>query len=329
MKRREFITLIGGAAAAWPMAARSQQAARVWRIGFVGGGPRPPALGSSVYASFLRGMQEIGYTEGKDFLVEWRFAEGRFQLFPDLLAELVRAKVDVIVLGTSAAVTAAQRTTSTVPIVMASSIDPVGRGYIASLAYPGGNVTGLASSQEQTAPKQLELLSKAAPNRLRIGYLVNPSNPDHASLMKYAQQAAQQAGLAIIPVELQKPEEVSMAFSKLISAQAGAAIVPGDAFFFSQRQQLAELALIYRLPTMFAHREYAEAGGLMSYGENLADFYRRAAFYVDKIFKGAKPADLPVQQPTRFFLTMNRKTAEALDLTIPLELLIFADEIIE
>jgi putative ABC transport system substrate-binding protein len=329
MRRREVITLLGGAAAAWPLAARAQQVRKVWRIGFLAGAMRPTQLGSSVYAGFLRGMRELGYVEGQDFVMEWRFAEGRFELFPELAAEFVQLNADVIVLGSTNAVPAAQRATATIPIVMGNCIDPVGSGFIASLARPGGNITGLATSSDDTTPKQLELLLRAAPKVTRVGILVNPETPVHLAILKIAQASTESAGRALVPVEIRNPDDVANAFAMLANERAGALMVPGNAVFFAQRQRIAEFALRNQLPTMFAQREYVEVGGLMSYGESIADFYRRATFYVDKIFKGAKPADLPVQQPTRFFLTINRKTAEAFGLTIPLELLVLADEMIE
>jgi putative tryptophan/tyrosine transport system substrate-binding protein len=329
MKRREFITLLGGAAAAWPLAARAQQPGRVWRIGFLAGGSRPIGLESTSYGAFSRGMRELGYVEGKDFIIEWRFAEGRYDLFPELAAELVRLNVDVIVLGTPAAIRPVQETTSTIPIVMATSTDPVGSGYVASLAQPGGNTTGLASSQDDFAPKQLQLLTMLVPNITRVGFLLNPNNPFHGRLLKIAQQAAEKAGLLVLPAEIRRPEDIARAFAMLTNEGVGGVLLTGDGLFFSQRQRIAEIALETRLPAIFAQREYVEAGGLMSYGESLADLYRRAAFYVAKILKGAKPADLPIQQPTKFFIVINRKTADALALTIPLQLLVLADEVIE
>jgi putative ABC transport system substrate-binding protein len=275
-------------------------------------------LGSSVYAGFLRGMRELGYVEGRDFVMEWRFAEGRFELFSELATELVGLNVDVIVLGSTNAVVAAQRATATVPVVMGSSVDPVGSGYVASLARPGRNITGLATSSDDTTPKQLELLLTAAPKVTRVGIAVNPETPIHLAILKIAQASTETTGRTLVPVEMRNPDDVANAFAQLANERAGALMVPANAFFFAQRQKIAEFALRNRLPTMFAQREYVETGGLMSYGESIADFYRRATFYVDKIFKGAKPADLPVQQPTRFFLTINRKTADALGVTIPL-----------
>jgi putative tryptophan/tyrosine transport system substrate-binding protein len=235
----------------------------------------------------------------------------------------------VLVLGSSNAVVAAQRATATIPVVMANSVDPVGSGYIASLARPGGNITGLASSSDDSTPKQLELLLRAAPKTGRVGIAVNPETPAHLAILNIAQASVQSAGRALVPVEMRNPDEIANAFATLATERAEALMIPSNAFFFSQRQRITGFALRNRLPTMFVQREYVEAGGLMSYGESIADFLRHSAFYVDKIIKGAKPADLPVQQPTRFFLTINRKTAEALGLSLPLDLLLLADEIIE
>jgi ABC-type uncharacterized transport system substrate-binding protein len=329
MRRREFITLLGSAAAAWPLAGRAQQAPKVWRIGFLAGASRPVQLESSIYEGFLRGMRELGYVVGRDFVMEWRFGEGRVELYPDLAAQLVRSNVDVIVLGGTSVVPVAQRATATIPIVMGSSIDPVGSGYVASLARPGGNITGLANSTDDTTPKQLELLLTAAPKVTHVGIAVNPDSPVHLEILKIAQASAESRGCVLVPVEMRNPDDVAVAFTVLANERAGALMVPSNALFFSQRQRIAEFALRNRLPAIFGTRDYVETGGLMSYGESLTDSYRRAAFYVDKIFKGAKPADLPVQQPARFFLTINRKTAEVIGLNIPLELLVQADEIIE
>jgi putative ABC transport system substrate-binding protein len=328
MNRREFIALIGGTAAAWPLAARAQQRAKVWRVGFLAGASRPAVLATSIYGGFLRGMREIGLVEGKDFSMEWRFAEGRFELLPELAAELVRQNVDVIVLGTGAAVPAARDATKTIPIVMASAIDPVGRGFVASLAHPGGNITGLASSLQDTYPKQVALLTMALPELTRIGAAVHPDSGS-VLVLDAARAAAEKAGRELVPVKIRSPDEVASAFATLADQHVGAIMVITSAFFISQRERIAEIARRLRMPTIFAEREYMEAGGLMSYGESISDFYRRAAFYVDKIFKGAKPSELPVQQPTRFFLAINRKTADAIGFTIPLQLLVAADEVIE
>src|SRR4051812_11975993 len=329
MRRRDFIKTIAGSAAVWPLATHAQQSIKIWRIGFLAGGARPVSLESSVYSGFLRGMREVGYVQGRDFTIEWRFAEGRIELLPDLAAELVRLNVDVIVLGTSAAVNPTKRATTTIPIVMGSSSDPVANGYVLSLGRPGGNVTGLASSEQDTVSKRLELLAMVVPNLARVGFPMNPEDFRHVSGLESAQAVAQRAGIVLVPVKMRNFEEVLNGFAALGSERVGALMFPANAFFFSQRQRIAELALKARLPTMFVQREYVEAGGLMNYGEGLADFYRRAAFYVDKIFKGAKPADLPVEQPTRFFLVVNRKTADTIGFSLPLQVLVQADEVIE
>jgi len=328
MRRRDFIKVVAASASFWPLAAHPQQGAKVWRVGFLAGASRPAVLATSLYGGFLQGMREIGLVEGKDFAVEWRFAEGRFELFPDLVAELVRQNVDVIVLGTGLAVPAAKRATKTIPIVMASAIDPVGRGFVASLAHPGGNITGLASSLQDTAPKQVELLMTALPNLTRIGAAVHPDSGS-VLVLDASRAAAERAGRELVPVEIRSPDEVASAFAMLADQHVGAIMVISSAFFISQRERIAEIARKLRMPTIFAEREYTVAGGLMSYGENISDFYRRAAFYVDKIFKGAKPAELPVQQPTRFFLAINRQTADVIGFSIPLQLLVAADEVIE
>ena len=329
MKRREFITLLGGAAA-WPLAARAQQPGTFRRIGFLYGSIPLTQLGSEdLSRAFIQGMLELGYLEGKDFVVEWRSAAGQYERLADLAAELARLKVDVIVTGSAAAVRPAQQATTTIPIVMAYSTDPVGNGFVASLARPGGNTTGLAGSSDNSAPKQIELLTTVMPRLSRVAILTNPHNPNSAAVIKSAQSAAEKVGLVVVPVEARSLEEIEDAFAAIAKQSIAAVVVGLDAAFFVHRQQLAQLALDNRLASMFPVRDYAAAGGLMSYGESLQDFYHRAASFVDKIFKGAKPSDLPIEQPTRFKLVINRKTADALGLTIPPQLYIFADEVIE
>ena len=325
--RRELLAALGSAAAAWPLAARAQQPARTWRIGFLSAVSRSAA--SSSYAAFVRGMRELGYVEGKDFVIEWRSVEGKYERFPEIAEELVRLKVDVFVTGVTAALPALQRATTTIPIVMAYSTDPVGNGLVASLVHPGGNITGLAGSSDDSSPKQLELLTTIVPNVSRIGLLGNPGTETYSSVLSNAQDAAQKVGLSLVPIEARNQREIEDAFTEFAKERVPAVMVAVDAVFFGQRWRIAELALANRLATMFALREYAEAGGLMSYGENVADFFRRAASFVDKIFKGANPGDLPVEQPTKFNLVINRKTADALGVTIPPQLYIFADEVIE
>ena len=274
-------------------------------------------------------MRELGYVEGKDFITEWRSAEERYERFPELAAELVQLKVDIIVVPVTAAIRPLQQATDKIPIVMGYSTDPVGNGLVASLARPGGNTTGLAGSSDDTAPKQLELLAMVVPNISRIGLLGNPATPTYSSVLKRAANAAQKAGLFIVPVEASNPQQIDNAFTAFTNERVQAIMVAADAVLFGQRERLAELALRNGLPSMFSLREYADAGGLMSYGENLSDFLRRAASFVDKILKGTKPGDLPIEQPTKFHLVINRKTAEALGVTIPAQLYVFADEVIE
>jgi putative ABC transport system substrate-binding protein len=326
MKRRAFITLLGGAAA-WPLAASAQQAGKVWRIGSLTAVSFEAFSGS--YAAFQQGMRDLGYLEGKDYISEWRSVEGKYERVPEIAAELVRLKVDVIVTATIAALPTLKATITTIPIVMANSTDPVGNSLVTSLAHPGGNMTGLASSSDDSSPKQLELLAMVVPNASRIGLLGNPNNATYSSVLKNAQAAAKKAGVSLAPLEARSSQEIENAFAVLAKERLPAVMVAADAVFFGQQYRIAALALANRLPSMFSQREYAVAGGLMSYGENLSDFFRRAASFVDKIFKGANPGDLPIEQPTHFNLVINRKTANALGVTIPAQLYIFADEVIE
>jgi putative ABC transport system substrate-binding protein len=327
VRRREFIALLGSGVAGWSLAANAQQMGKVWRIGLLSGASHDTY--SRLYAGFQLGMRELGYVEGKDFVGEARYADGNYERLPDLAAELVRSKVDIIVTGWTAGIGTLQQATSTIPIVMAYSTDPVGNGFVASLARPGGNITGLTGSSDDSAPKQLELLATVVPNTSRIGVLGNPATPTYSAVLKGTETSAQKAGLAVVPMEAGNPQQIRKAFAAFAEQRVQAVIVAADAVFFLQRWQIAELAIINRLPSMFSQREYAVAGGLMSYGENLSDFFRHAASFVDKIIKGAKPGDLPIEQPTKFNLVINRTTADAIGVTIPSHLYIFADEVIE
>jgi putative ABC transport system substrate-binding protein len=262
VKRREFITVLGGSVA-WPFAARSQQGERVHRIGFLSGAARPVSLESSLYDSFLQGLRELGYVEGRDFVVEWRFAEGRNEIIPALAAELVRSNADVIVLTTSTAVRPTQELTKTIPIIMGISYDPVGNGFIDSLARPGGNTTGLTSSAHDTAPKQLELLGSIVPNLTRVGVLVNPDGPYVSSLMKNLYAAANTAGIDLTRMDAGKAQDVDSAFAA-VNQRGGlkGIVVVSDALFTAQRYRIAELALAGRLPSVFQQREYVDAVAL-------------------------------------------------------------------
>jgi putative ABC transport system substrate-binding protein len=328
MKRRDFITLLGGAAAGWPLAARAQapvQApAKIRRVGIVVEGMRSPA-----YDGFLQGMSDLGYVAGKNYLVEWRFADGRFLRILDLVSEFMRLNVDVIFLGSPAMVYPVRQATRTIPIVMGYSTDPVGNGFVSSLAHPGGNITGLASSGDDLSAKQMELLAAVVPGLSRVALLQNPENSNYASVLQSTQAAAQKAGLELLPLDARAPQELDDAFLRLSGERIQALTVSTDRFFLSQQQRLADLALKYRLPSVFPDREYAEDGGLMSLSESLKDFYRRAASFVDRIFKGARPGDLPIEQPALFNLVINRKTATALGITIPPRTDISAVEVIE
>jgi len=274
-------------------------------------------------------MRELGYVEGKNLVIEWRFADNKYERLPDLAADLVRLKVDVIVTAGPAATSAAQKATTTIPIVFGGANDPVGSGFVKSLARPAGNITGLSNVSVEMSPKLLEMLLSTMPKLSRVAVLMNPSNSGHATMLKNVQAAAQKANVKVLPVEARTPQEIETGFSVMTKENAKAVIVVRDALFNQQVRQIAELAAKNRLSSIAQIREYVDAGGLMSYGPSITDSYRRAATYVDKIFKGAKPGDLPVEQPTKFELLINRKTAKALGLTVPQSLLISADKVIE
>ena len=322
--RRKLLVAIG----ATPLLAFAQQG-KVWRIGILVPLSRPASLESHFLGAFPPAMRELGYIEGKNLVIEWRFADGKYERLPALAAELVKLKVDVILAGGSAGVQAAQQTTVSIPIVMASVIDPLHSGFVASLAHPGGNITGLSNMTSDLSPKHLEMLAKTVPNLSRVAVLMNPANPAHPAILRSLQAAAQRVGIVVLPAEARTREQVESAFSAMAKQRAGAMILAIDAFFTQQAPRIAELAARNRLPSISAFREYAEAGGLMSYGQSLADNFRRAASYVDKILKGAKPGDLPVEQSVKFELVINRKTARALGLAIPAEIIGFADQVIE
>jgi len=322
--RRKLLVAIG----ATPLLSFAQQG-RVWRIGILVPRSRPASLESHFLGAFPPAMRELGYVEGKNLVIEWRFADGKYERLPALAVELVKLKVDVILGVGSAGVQAAQQTTASIPIVMASVIDPLSSGFVASLAHPGGNITGLSNMTSDLSPKHLEMLVKTVPNLSRVAVLLNPANPAHPAILRSVQTAAQRVGMTVLPAEARTGEQVVSALAAIAKQRAGAMILAIDAFFTQQARQIAELAVSNRLPSISAFREYAEAGGLMSYGQNLADNFRRAASYVDKILKGAKPGDLPVEQSTKFELVVNRKTARALGLTIPAGIMVLADRLIE
>jgi putative ABC transport system substrate-binding protein len=326
--RRKLVVALGAGALVAPLGSFSQQQGKVWRVGFLALRSPTASNPNAGYDPFLQGMRELGYVEGKNLKMEWRFAEGKVERFPGLAAELVQLKVDVILAAGVQPTSAAQKATATIPIVMGNSIDPVGSGFVASLARPGGNITGLSNLIADLGPKHLEMLLSIVPKLSRVAVLTNPTNSGHTTIVKTIQTAAQTSGVRILSLQARSAQEVESAFSTMKRENAGAVIVVNDPFFNQQRRQIIDLAAKNRLSSVSAVKEYAEAGGLMSYGPNFADMYRRAATYVDKIIKGAKPANLPVEQPTKFELFINGKTAKALGLTIPQSLLIMADKVI-
>ena len=327
MRRREFIALFGSAAFTGPLVALAQPDGRLRRVGFLTAASIP--VFSSLYDAFVQGMRELGYEEHKDFIMEVRSAEGHYERFPEIARELVEKKSDVLLTAVAAAIHYLQQATTTVPIVMVYSTDPIKNGFVASLSHPAGNITGLIGSSDDTTPKQLELLRTLAPNASRIGILGNPASPTFDAVVKSARANAEKGNFSVLPIEVHSAEEFDDAFLQFRKEKVDALLVAAEAVFFNHRTEIAQLAIRNRLPSIFSQREYAVSGGLMSYGENLSDFFHRAAFFVDKIFKGANPGDIPVEQPTRCHLTINRKTADALGLTIPSQLYIFADDVIE
>jgi putative tryptophan/tyrosine transport system substrate-binding protein len=326
MDRRAFIS---GAAAvlAAPLAAEAQQAAKIFRIGYLATNPTP-----HFQEAFRQGLRDLGYVEGRNLVIEDRNAEGKYDRLPALAAELVALKVDVIVAASTPAALATKQATKTISIVFTSVADPVTSRLVTSLARPGGNVTGLSNLAPELVGKWLELLKRAVPGVSRVAALWQPGalgERTEKGTLTRAEVAARGLGVRLQFVEARGPEDFDRAFSDMTGARAGALTVLTSSMFFGERRRLVDLAAKHRLPAVYQWREFVDAGGLMSYGPNRPDWYRRAATYVDKILKGAKPADLPVEQPTKFELVINLKTAKALGLTIPQSLLQRADQVIE
>ena len=329
MNRREAL-LVLLALGTMPRASFAQPPGKVWRIGFLAPLSRStPSRPDVYYDAFVQGIRELGYVEGKNLAIEWRFADGKFERLPGLAAELVRVNVDVIVTHSTPATQALQRATSTIPIVFAVAVDPVGSGFAASLARPAGNITGLSVIDVDLGPKRLELLKTMLPALSRVAVLVNPGSSVRAAIVRSVQAAGQHAGIKVLPVDARTPEEIERGFVIMAQERAEGVIIADDAFSRGQRRQIADLAVKNRMPAITPWREYVAAGGLMSYRQNIADSFRRAATYVDKILKGAKPGELPIEQPTRIHLAINRKTANLLGMKISPELLLRADEVIE
>jgi putative ABC transport system substrate-binding protein len=328
MKRREFITLLGGATA-WPLAARAQQpAGRVYRVGYLGIAAREQT--SLLTRALEEGLRSLGYRVGENVAIEYRFANGELERLPALATELVRLGLDVIVTVFNPSIVAATKATTTIPIVMISSVDPVGAGLVASLARPGGNVTGFAADTgSEIFGKRFELLKETLPNLSRVGILFNPDVAAIRSRLPSMMEIAPTLGLTLVAVEARGLDALEQAFAIMVRERAQAFVMLGDAVLFNYRSQIVEMALRNRLPAASVQRQYADAGFLLTYGADIRDLYRRAAGFVDKIFKGAKPADLPVEQPTKYELVINLKTAKTLDIIVPPTLLTRADEVIE
>ena len=326
MRRREFITLLGGAAAVWPLAARAQQAAKLPTIGFLG--QTTLSGGSEWVAAFVQRLHELGWNEGRTIAIEYRWAEGREERFAELAAELVRLKVDIIVTSGTPAVMASKQATSVIPIVFATAGDPVGNNLVASLARPGGNVTGLSILAADLAGKRLELLREAVPGLRRLAIMGNVGNPFTVLEMGEVQAAARTLGLEVTTLEIRRAQDIAPAFEAL-KGRGEALYVCADALANTNRIRINILAVGAHLPTMHGSGDYVEAGGPMSYGANFPDQFRRAADYVDKILRGAKPGNIPIEQPTKFDLIVSLITARALGLEVPPTLLGRADEVIE
>jgi putative ABC transport system substrate-binding protein len=325
MKRREFIAVLSGAAA-WPFVARAQEAGKIPRIGYLS--PRPKL--SPVDRSFMQGLGELGYIDDKNILIEFRFAAGNFKRLPAMAAELVRLNVDVIVTVVTQASLAAKGATKTIPVVMLAVSDPIAAGLIKSLARPGGNVTGTSSQTAEVQGKSLQLLKQVVPKLRRVAVLWNPANAIfQTQMLQAAKEAAIALDLKLHEFGVRNPNELDHVFAAISNAHVGALMVLGDPTLIVHKAQIIKFAAKIRLPAIYATKDHAEAGGLITYGPDYAAQYRRGAFYVDKILKGVKPADLPVEQPTKFELAINLKTAKALGLQIPPALLIRADKVIE
>jgi len=326
VKRRAFIALLGGATITWPLAARAQPSAKVWHIGVLSPGMsgQSPAL-----QAFRQGLRDAGYIEGQNLAILWKFGEDSVDRLTILAGEIVGSKVDVIFAVNTSAALAAKSATSTIPIVVTRVSDPVRTGLVASLSHPGGNITGLTTISEELEGKRLELVREALPQLIRVAVLWNAANPGHAMNVKEMETAAPQLGLQVFAIGIKRADELPTAIESAVNAQAGALFAIDDLVISSYQSQILELTRKARLPVISQFRDFTVAGGLMAYGPNNDEMFRRAALFIDKIFKGTKPTDLPVQAPTKFELVINLKTAKALGLEVPPSLLARADEVIE
>jgi putative ABC transport system substrate-binding protein len=330
--RRQFITLLGGAAAAWPLLVNAQPSAKIPRIGLMVTGSLESPEARVQLDAFRQGLRQLGYTEGRNIAIEYRGADARIERFPNLAAELVRLEVDLIFAANTPAALAARQATTTIPIVAAVMGDPVEDGLVASLAQPGGNVTGLTFLAPELTAKRMQLLKDALPNVSRVAALWHPGAYGERTMddmLKATEAAARTLGVHLQLIEVRAAEELERAFSTMMKERAEALFLFPSPMLFLARRRIVELAATHRLPSVSQAREFVELGGLIAYGANINDLFRRSTVYVDKILKGAKPADLPVEQPTRFELVINLKTAKALGLDVPLQLQQLADEVIE
>ena len=327
MKRREFIAGLAGAAAALPLAAWAQQPGRIPRVGYLFS--FAPAEGQQLWEACRQGLRELGYVEGSNIAIEARWTDGRYERLPEIIAELIRLKVDVIVVAATPGALAVKAATSTMPVVIVAVSDPTRIGLVASLARPGGNITGLSLLTPELSGKRLQLLTEVSPKASRVAALINPNNRSHAIFLDETTAAGKESRIAIQAVNARNPDEIESAFREMTKQGSQAAIVFDDPVIWSHRKQVVALAEKARLPVMYGYSEFVPDGGLISYGPHRPDLYRRTAGYVDKILKGAKPADLPIERPTKFELMVNLKTAKALGLEVPTAILLQAERVIE
>jgi len=328
MNRRNTLQVLL-AFGATPLVSLAQQSGKVWRIGFLDLGSRQSAVDAGRIDALLSGMRELGYVVSRNLVFEMRNADGNVERLDGLAAELARMKVDVILTFGTAASQAAQRTTTAIPIVVIATIDPVRDGLAATLARPGSNITGMSIGPSEIVQKYVELLRTTIPKLSRVAVIVNPTNASHSAMLLNVQLAVQQLGWEVLPVTIRGPDDIELAFAAMARGRAGAMIILPDTYLSQQRQQISALALKYRLPSITMISEYAEAGALMSYGASMNDNARHAATFVDRILKGAKPGEVPFESPTRFYLTINRRTAMSLGLAIPQDLMVRADRVVE
>ncbi len=327
--RRDLFRVLGLALASRPLQSLAQDPEKVWRVGILVSRRRPESLETDPYGNVSRGLRERGYVEGRNVVFEWRFAGGDYAKLPGLAADLVKARVDIIVTDGTQSIRAAENATSSVPIVFVGGTDLVARGLVKSMAHPGGNVTGVALLLSETMGKQLELLTRMAPGLARVALVFNPANEAHPSLVEEVRKAGLKMGVQVLPFGALAPVEIVNAFLSAEKAKAQALMWTVDSFLNQQAQQFAGLAAKHRLPSISGFWDYALFGGLLNYGSRPAETWIGVVDYIDRILRGASPADLPVQQPTKIFLVINRKTAKALGLTIPPDLLVLADKVIE